>query len=308
MSLIFLLAADNIHRSRFFIERLMILSADPAGHSDILKKWARECQHEDASIWRSKFVEALCIIQAKKLIAKLNLNWNDLAMTYLPHIRDRGLFVQRIVKILYFVCEQLNADETMQLIDHISHKYSSPCAFPFPAGGPYLEVYLLHWIVKGVIDVGEEKPEHAGCGNGRPCDLRPVLDYLKQHGKDTLKDKVQMAVDSFNQPRASNITDESRASTRQHANIGFHEQPPKSDLLSHDRYVIRPERAGIMLIVNQIEFYRDSNPDLQVNHERPADFLYIKNVRVINISFSRRNFSRNSTWNVAEALTKIRSH
>lgn len=265
----------------------MVLSANPIGHSDILKKWSRECQHEDPNKWRNQFVEALCIIQAKKLISQLNLNVHDLYMTYLPQIRDRGLFIHRISKILYYLCEQLTKKETLHLINHISSKYSDIGVFDFPAhNGPYLEVYILHWIVKGVIDMGEEKPENMRYGNGRTCNLKPILEFLKQQGKDMLKDKIQTAVDSFNQTSSSNITDKSRATAPHYNNIGFHEQLPNLDFLSHDKYVIRKERAGILLIVNQVEFYRDTNPDLEVEHDSFSDIESTHNLLQLSIYFT----------------------
>lgn len=255
-------------QSRYFVERLLILLTDTSksSKSDILKKW-RSLDKSDT--WRDKLIEALCIIQAKKILSKLNLNENDLTMTYLPHIRDRGLLVHRVVKLLYYVCEQLIVSQAFELIEQVEHEYPRTKLDNFPnCDGKYLELRLLHWIVERVIDVGVEKPGSARLENGQLCNLNPILKFLKQNDMHSLKDKAQDAVDTFNQSRANNTTDKEHVNSLQSNSnsIGFGErQRGNSECLSDDAYVIRKKHAGIVLIINQMEFHRSSDPDQQKN-------------------------------------------
>lgn len=260
ISLIFLLAADNANHARYFLQELIVLSNCPTNNSEILPKFARECPDN----WKNKIAEALCTIQAKQIIRKLGLNAAEMALTYMPHIRDRSIFLHRIVKTLYCaLCEQLSLEQSRLLINHISSMNPDLMELPFKSdGGAYLEVHLLHWICEGVIDVGEEM---RGNSPGRPCNLKAISTFLKVNEIEKIKDYLQISVESFNRSRASNITDESRASG---SNRGFAEQTPQisKGLLSDSDYVIRRERAGVLLIINQREFYRDDRPGLKVKH------------------------------------------
>lgn len=254
ISLTFLLAADDAKLARYFLQELIVLSNCPENSSEILTKFARERPEN----WRSKIVEALCSIQAKQIIRKLGLDPADMSLTYMPHIRDRSIFIHRIVKALYCaLCENLPLEQSRLLINHIMATYCNLVELPFKGdGAKYLEVHLLHWIADGVIDVGEEM---CGNSNGRPCNLKAIIMCLKLNEIDKIKDELQISMDGFNRSIASNITDENRASGSYR---GFAEQAPQVNCDS--AYIIRRDQAGVLLIINQRKFHRDDRREFQV--------------------------------------------
>lgn len=225
----------------------------------MLTKFARDCPEQ----WRNKVAEALCTIQSNQIIRKLGLNVTELYSTFMPHIRDQSIFLHRIVKTLYYtLCEKLSVKQSAQLIKHISTKYNlTELQFKVDSGA-FLEVHLLRWISDGIVAVGDHLQ---GRSNGRFCDFKAILMFLKQNEIERIKDELQTTVDGFNQPRSLNIADESRATGYSHS---FAEQPSQNsnDLRNNSEYVIRRQRAGVLLIINQKTFCRDQRPEFKVSY------------------------------------------
>lgn len=262
MSLIFILVADDKVRSRHYLEVLNNSSSHVVANAktDILKQWAHS-QPQDNSQWRNKLIEGLCIIQAKRILGRLNLDVADLAFTFMTqaYARDRGVYTNGIVKILYYLCENLEVAETRKLIDFVDREHASNQKIIFSSvAGPYLELYLLHWICCDVIDVGEEKSALSPINVGRPCNLRIIIEFLKQNNFDDIKNRLGMAVEHFNRLLFSQSDDLDQRKP------GFLLLPPQFDP-SSDKYLIQRERAGILLIINQEEFHRNTKPELQVH-------------------------------------------
>lgn len=254
--------ADNNTLRGYFLQQLIVLSKNPHNdRSDILSKWLRELQREAPGTWRDKFIEALCIMQAKKLLTKLQLNVNDLIMTYLPHIRDQALFIHRVVKTLYTFCEQMDVEKATKLIEYMAEKYPTDGRLDISDGNdPYLEAHLLHWIVGGIISLGDERAPGLQGENRQQCQLKPILQFLKRYDNNTLRNNLQDTVEHFNYNPSSVRTDDNRAQyTRRQ--IGG-DSRGNVNSISQDRYVIRRERAGILLIINQMSFHKSTDPAL----------------------------------------------
>lgn len=94
-------------------------------------------------------------IQAKCIVRKLGLDYSELEQRFLPSNHYTTSYVHLIVKLLYFVCDELTIKQCKQLIDYMTHKYASIRNFIYSDNGEHLEIYLMHWLWEGVIDIGK---------------------------------------------------------------------------------------------------------------------------------------------------------
>lgn len=231
------------------------------------------------------------------MIRKLGIHWNDLEQRFLSSNPQLSLFIHPIVKLLYSICENLTKDESLKLVEFISKKYPSKIPLDFIHNGELLELYLLHWMWEGIIDIGDCSAFMADTGDASavtteprqslPCNLEPIAEFLKQEGFDTLKQTVKDVTHRFNcrmwgsrrsetggdlncqqtvqvtetvviRPR--NKTDEKQSISDKVINVSFDEKATVIDTMN--TYRLRKTTAGILLVINQKEFYQEEHPDL----------------------------------------------
>lgn len=149
----FLLSADDRDQYKILLQRLIVLSFDTEKETDLLRTWANGNVHD----WKNHLLEALCLMQAKRVIHRLGLDFSELQERYLPDNHYTASHVHVIVKLLYFVCEQLTIKHSKSLIDHMTRKYPSIRNFIYSDGGEHLEIYLMHWLWEDVIDIGQSE-------------------------------------------------------------------------------------------------------------------------------------------------------
>ncbi|XP_031621355.1 caspase-8 [Contarinia nasturtii] len=269
VSLIFLLlnAADR-NEYRYFLQQL--LSIDKEKPTDLLRTWAK-----DKIDWKIHILEALCLIQAKYVIHKLGLDYVELCERFLPLNYYTTTHVHLIVKLLYYVCEQLTIRESRKLIDYMQKKYPSVRNVNYSDNGDYIELYFMHWILeKNVIDVGQtnQRSNVPEC-----CNLEPIILWLKENEFDSLNEIVKNVTKEFN---GRVQTDDKQATTVEEtfASLKLPVDGSKS------AYKIRKDSAGIVLIINQKNFHFDARPEFK-------DFLP-----------RRRLDTRNGTDRDAEAI------
>lgn len=150
VSLMFLLCANDRNQYKIILQQLLVLSFDNAKETDLLRTWAK-----DIADWKNILFEALCLIQAKFVIHKLGLDYSELQQRFLPSNHYTASHIHLIVKVLYYVCEQLNIRQSKKLIDYIQQKYPSVRNFIYSDNGEYLEIYLMNWLWENVIDIGQ---------------------------------------------------------------------------------------------------------------------------------------------------------
>lgn len=153
VSLMFLLCADNRSQYKIILQQLIVLSFDREKETNLLRTWANEAQHEGHK-WKNKLLEVLCVMQAKRIIHRLGLDFTDLQQQFLPENHFTASHTHVIVKLLYFLCEQLTIAQCTSLIEHMTQTYSSIRNFIYSDGGQHLEIYLMHWLWENVIDIG----------------------------------------------------------------------------------------------------------------------------------------------------------
>lgn len=146
----FLLYADDRSRYKTILQQLNLLSFDQKKETDLLRKWAKDKVH-----WKNHLLEALCIVQAKRIINNLGLIYSELEQRFLPANHYTSSHIHLIVKLLYFISEQLTVQQCKQLIDYMLQKYPSVRNFIYSDNGEHLEIYLMNWLLEGVIDIGQ---------------------------------------------------------------------------------------------------------------------------------------------------------
>lgn len=288
----FLLYGRERSHSEFILQKLLVLSKNPpkgkgtlvavngavqAG-SDILQKYATI----NVNTWRLHIVEALAIIKAKKVLRKLGFGWQELQDHYLPHIPELSIHIHPLLKALYNVCERLTIVQASRMVIKINemHLPQESQQFRF-YDYSQLEVFLLFWMTQRIVFIGDQNLEGVN--------VQILLSYFKLNEMDSAK---SILVDTINHnsqhevpgyvPVAAgnnasvNPVDETNKDSGAimdslemisdelaQLNVGVEEQQ-QEEIDSTERYVIRREHAGFIVIINQSEFYEDTNPDVKV--------------------------------------------
>lgn len=146
----FLLCADDRNQYKIILQQLVVLSFDKTKETDLLRTWAKV-----KSDWKNILLECLCIQKQKCIIRKLGLDYTELEQRFLPSNHYTTSYVHLIVKLLYFVCDELTIKQCKQLVDYMTRKYASIRNFIYSDDGEHLEIYLMHWLWEGVIDIGQ---------------------------------------------------------------------------------------------------------------------------------------------------------
>lgn len=149
MSLGFLLYATDQHQYKNVLQQLLLSSFDKSKKTDFLQTWAK-----DKNNWKNHLLEALCIIQAKYVIYKLGLDFFELQQRFLSSNQHTTSHIHQIAKLLFYLSEELTVSESRKLIDHVAAKYQSAQTFIYSDDGEHLEMYLIHWLLAGIIAIG----------------------------------------------------------------------------------------------------------------------------------------------------------
>ncbi|XP_013105770.1 caspase-8 [Stomoxys calcitrans] len=299
VSLGFLLYGREKTTSEYILQKLIVLQQNPpkgkgnfglAGSSDILRKYATI----NNTTWRVNIVEALAIIRAKKVLRKLGFSWQELHDIYLPHIPEVNVYIHPLLKALYKISERLSIAQAGRMVIKINETYlrheSQNLRF-YDYG--HLEVFLLFWMTRDVIAIGNQ--------NLQGADVLNLISYFKQNDLDSMKavlvDTINHNSVHGNYRRATNNTSNTVADnvvqsaagnavgrqetedkdsgavmdSRDMSLSAEHMQPqpngfPRTDHEDFDcteRYVIRKQQAGYVLIINQSKFYEETNPEFK---------------------------------------------
>lgn len=288
MSLIFLLYGDNPANAKYGLQRLLILyHCQHSQNTDILSNWILS---RNDSNWRLTIIEALWTIKAKHVLQmvgiknrfpnngifvehfclpfQLGLDIEDLHTRFLhPSNAEVNLHIHPILKALYCICERLVPNEAKLLIDYVNSMDGEKHPINF-TDEKYLEIFLLHWLAELVIEAGEWSLTKSK--RNVFCQLDSILEFLNSN-KPQLGELLNRVIVRFNftsnnvtsVERKKNVTDDdgceddgsAKAKRSVIAQRSVNDNFPTG---SNDRYRIERDTAGYVLIINQIEFYRDS--------------------------------------------------
>lgn len=299
-------------------------------NADILCTYARL----NPKTWRSTIIEALTIVRCRRVLRRLGFDWTDVRAHYLPHVPQLTVNINRKLKILYNLCEQLTLKQTKELIDYIHAEYLTKrlgrCVELNFNNHRYLEVYLLYWISQRLIRIDDK--DRLGEQQTTVKDLQPLFDHFQRQGikvfqklldftvdkeegngmnsnpaekrsieevegntlekaevmagevEDTLLEAEVMTVEvggnilQEDQVKAVNVVvveesedlqDNDEGSTQiTHHIWRFIKYIKNSSLrltaMANDRYLVRHSSAGYLLIINQNQFYEETDSKLKV--------------------------------------------
>lgn len=148
----FLLCADDRTQYRNILQQLIVLSFEHDKETDFLRTWAAQTKVHN---WKNRLLEVLCVMQAKRIVHRLGLNFTELQQRFIPENHYTASQIHVIVKLLYFVCEQLTITECKSLVKYMTNKFPSIRNFIYSDGEEHLEIYLMHWLWENVIDIGQ---------------------------------------------------------------------------------------------------------------------------------------------------------
>ncbi|XP_055595754.1 caspase-8 [Uranotaenia lowii] len=248
VSLLFLLYG---HRDpHYLLQTLTVARKTPEQETHLLGDWMRYVTDLETGVnWSSEVLEALSIIQANLALLKCGFDDDAFTEKFLPKIAELASFVNPVLKGLYILCEKV--DDI--ILEKVVRCLKSICQVKLNER-EYFELVLLELVCQGSIKLGRRTEKIQ-------CDLLNLVAVFKNLERDDLGD--------FCKTIASNFNNESTTSPNQSDNIKdsqcFEQDQPGitiKDNAQIDRYFIARKNAGIILIVNQFEFYRETNPEL----------------------------------------------
>ncbi|XP_058458812.1 caspase-8 [Malaya genurostris] len=251
VSLLFLLYG---HRNpKYLLQVLSIASETPKEETHILFDWT-SCVDQDG--WQSELLEALVIIQANLCLLKCGFDDTELNERFLPHLAELNCFVNPVLKGLYLLCEKIDDNIAAKFSNYLKQSHSVPIG-----EYKYFEIVLLDLLCQRSIKLGSSM-------TGEECDLLVLIAAFKSLELYELSDYCKAISNNFNtdfiltRNQADNIKD-----TKLLKQVSKIELTPQDEL--KDAYYISKQNAGIILVINQFTFYRETNLEL-------ADLLPLK--------------------------------
>ncbi|KAM8719906.1 hypothetical protein ACLKA7_006029 [Drosophila subpalustris] len=278
VSLCFLLFGDQHAHATYILQKLLALARSPPAeqlNSDLLRLYAQT----NPSRWRCHLVEALCIINARQVLRKMGMNWEQLRLQYLPQIQEISLHVHPLLKALYFICEQLTIAQSGRLVLDINEKLNSTESLRF-YDFAYLEIFLLDWLTRRHLRLGDIQTIGS--------DVQLLIEYFKFNDLQSL---ATLLIQTYNCNAKAQVnksecesdaqqvetvtvaklpkTSTSVATDISSANLPLvnsngvdYTQQQKQQQQRSDALQVQRENAGILLIINQHSFHQNVSEDL----------------------------------------------
>ncbi|XP_055624552.1 caspase-8 [Toxorhynchites rutilus septentrionalis] len=247
VSLLFLLYGQR--DPKYLQQTLAVASRVPEEDTQFLIDWVNYMKTD----WQSELLEALVIVQANLCLIKCGHDADELRDRYLPHVPELATFVHPILKGLYLLCERMEESVGEKLVKYLVHKY---CIIN--NGGEYFEIVILDLITRDLIKLGSKS-------TGEECDLLTLIASFKELDLYALSDYCKSIANHFNKDiiGKQNQADNAKDSINFRQIPSDSKQPDKSVKISQlESYYITKANAGIVLIINQFKFYRETNPEL----------------------------------------------
>ncbi|XP_030378594.1 caspase-8 isoform X2 [Scaptodrosophila lebanonensis] len=275
--------AQKHSNAEYVLQKLLTLAransiSGPQHHqnSDLLRQYA----HTNQKNWRAHLIEALTIINARRVLRKLGFQWQELRLHYLPHIHEVTLHVHPLLKALYIVCEQLTLAQSSRLVLSISDmqtRINAQQQGPESASAndrlliydfAYLEIFLLHWLTRRIIKLGDI--------NAEGSDMQILIEYFKFNNLESLSSLLIQTINSnatsaANEVPTQTLPSQVPAKCEEDAATPTSPTPTVMDTASRHLSVRRREKgfnisrknAGIVLIINQQSFHTNVAEGLQ---------------------------------------------
>ncbi|XP_011706228.1 PREDICTED: caspase-8 [Wasmannia auropunctata] len=191
--------------------------------------------------WEEKILEALCILNNREVIKKLNISFSDLNLQYIPKLTSYSRNINVIAKCLYRLCEYLNENEQKLLLNYVkseNHNYESLLDNVY-----YLELHMLYWMQIGYITITK----------GKTHNIKKLLKHLKEFNNGHLK-IICMELEQF-----ENVVDNCGTFGTSNENYLKSTSSAESSLIKehHYRKKIQSINSGLCIIINQMYFEKE---------------------------------------------------
>ncbi|KAJ8979555.1 hypothetical protein NQ317_017704 [Molorchus minor] len=284
ISLVYLLY-DDVH---FALQELTLMLR--GAEKQLLSLWVLD-QESSHKQWQKKLIEALCIIKNYKILRELGYEKCNLIADLLPHRIQTLSSINKVKKAVYLICEKLDTGKTIMFLQNARLFLESQSESLDSYDYEYLELYFLKWEIikfaspsdmnniKKILKVMNED-----CLYDMLCDAIPqdVTQVKKTDATQQTCPKDARNVLQSGRPSTSTDTDQHIPKNFDFEmesqilcppqSLGFEDyqfsppcvnQPSMSfgqdnvDRTVPDeyRYNIDPENPGVLLIINQENFY-----------------------------------------------------
>nr|CAI5861937.1 unnamed protein product [Callosobruchus analis] len=117
----------------------------------VLYEWASVISGK-GNVWKNQLLEALCIIKNYHILKGLGYD-KDHLVHFLPHSPYASVYVNKLRKVLYIICEKLDSSKTDTLLDYVRKDcmYKNMKLNEFNMDPIALELYLLDWESSGFV-------------------------------------------------------------------------------------------------------------------------------------------------------------
>uniref|UniRef100_A0A182QBD6 CASPL1 n=1 Tax=Anopheles farauti TaxID=69004 RepID=A0A182QBD6_9DIPT len=256
VSIIFLLYG---HRNPQYALQILTVAAraSSSGETTFLVDWMKYM--EESGDWDDEILEALTIMEQNLLLIRAGFDADELRDKYFPRTAEISYHVHPMLKGLYHFCERLDDEAVTRLIKQLQQAlgdvtFTNEC----------MEIILLHLICNESILLGSKRTGKEAnlltlTAAGKATELYDESDFLKsivEHFNRNVAMLEQSDASVKQIPKMPDVP--SKAYSTSNASESVME-PSSSPLES---YSFHPERAGIVLLINQFTFYREANPEL----------------------------------------------
>ncbi|XP_046736606.1 caspase-8-like [Diprion similis] len=208
--------------------------------------------------WQHKVMEALCLLQNNEVLSKLGVVPEDAHSFFFAKISGTSSKINKYAKAFYNLFENLSKDDAVKLQQHVYQQIDPPRCNTW-MGENFLEIHLLWWIKKGLINI-----------SGGRWDLLRILKILKSLNMSSCS--AYQALQKYEAEKKNDLCVYDKSNTNQ-CSSG---QKTAFNIVDNNRtmnsYVIN---NGLAIIFNQMHFsgpvqydYRDGS---QVDCDRIED-------------------------------------
>ncbi|XP_053659638.1 caspase-8 [Anopheles marshallii] len=257
VSLIFLLYG---HRNpQYALQILTVASrASASEETNFLVDWMNYVHQ--SSDWEDEFLEVLTIMEQNLLLLRAGYDDDELRVKFFPRTAEIACFVHPMLKGLYHFCERLNDENTSKLVNQLQRSTGNPLQ-----QNQCMEITLLQLLCNEGIQLGLKQ-------SGQESNLLVLTAACKAVEMYVESDFLKSIVSHFNRHLSHQNQEQSDASTKNIPNISDVSagHSPSESVITKvqttpsplESYTFHPERAGIVLLINQFTFYRETNPEL----------------------------------------------
>ncbi|XP_018561308.1 caspase-8 [Anoplophora glabripennis] len=262
----------------------LILFLDGA-QKNLLYSWAN-LEESRSHPWQKKLIEALCVIKNYQVLRTLGYKKQDVKDYYAPHIATSITNLNKMKKVIYLICERLNCAKTEKFLSTVKFHFQEKGLIFTEYSPEFLEMYFLKWETMGYIsmkDMTNIKQAFKVIEEEALWDaLEGVILPREKLEKKCVENIQESGVgEKTPKPRGlSTSTDTHQPASTSRAYSGdFLSSSPsirqdngpdfKELHTDNHRYEIDPENPGIILIINQEEFYTEIDEDYK--HLLPTD-------------------------------------